>query len=284
MNIKIERSCAGKVPEYIEIKPRPGWHLIDFKELWRYHELIGFFIWRDIKVRYKQTVLGVLWAILQPFTQMIIFSVIFGRIAGIDSEGYPYPVFVYAGLLPWQFFHQAVSRSSNSVVMGAQIFTKVYFPRLILPIAPVGAAILDFGISFFLLIALMFYYGIAPTVSILMIPVLVLFTIFVVLGIGTFLSALNTAYRDFRYIIPFMITIWMYLTPVIYPITAIPERWRWVLMLNPMSGLVNAYRSAILGKPFDWGGLGISMAVGTMIFCLGILYFNRIESRFADIV
>ena len=272
------------VPSQIVIKARPGWHLIDFKEIWRYRELLYFLSWRDIKVRYKQTVLGILWAFIQPFMQLVVFSVIFGRLAKMDSEGFPYPIFVFAGLLPWQFFAGSLNRSSQSVVSGANIFTKVYFPRLILPMASVGAALVDFGISFVILVGLMLYYGIVPTVATIMVIPLVLFTIFTALGIGTFLSALNVAYRDFRYVIPFMVQIWMFATPVIYPATIVPKNWQWLLSLNPMSGIVDAYRSAILGKPFEWGNLAISMSVATVGFVLGLLYFRRLERQFADIV
>jgi len=271
-------------PFQVIIEPRPGWHLIDFKELWRYRELLYFLTWRDVKVRYKQTVLGILWAFIQPFLTMVVFSVIFGRLSKMDSEGFPYPIFVYAGLLPWQFFAGSLSRSSQSVVGGANIFTKVYFPRLILPMASVGAALVDFAISFVILVGLMLYYGIVPTVATIMVIPLVLFTIFTALGIGAFLSALNVAYRDFRYVIPFMVQIWMFATPVIYPVKIVPQSWQWLLSLNPMSGIVDAYRSAILGKPFEWGNLSISMAVATVGFVLGLLYFRRLERQFADIV
>ena len=275
-----ERSAGHR----IVIEPRPGWHLIDFKEIWRFRELLYFLAWRDIKVRYKQTVLGILWAFIQPFLKLVVFSVIFGRLAKMDSEGFPYPIFVYAGLLPWQFFAESLNRSSQSVVGSANLITKVYFPRLIVPLASVGSALVDFAISFSILAGLMIYYGVPPTAATLMVIPLVLFTIFTALGIGTFLSALNVAYRDFRYVIPFMVQIWMFATPVIYPVTIAPKNWQWLLCLNPMSGIVDAYRSAILGKPFEWGNLGISLGVALFGFLIGLFYFRRLESQFADIV
>jgi lipopolysaccharide transport system permease protein len=266
------------------IEPKPGWHLIDVKEIWRYRELLYFLTWRDVKVRYKQTVLGVLWVLLQPFVQLVIFSVIFGQVAQFDSEGFPYPVFLYAGLLPWMFFAQALNRSGQSVLQGRNIFTKVYFPRLILPMASVGASLVDFAVAFVILIGLMLYYGVVPGPGILMVVPLVMFTIFTALGVGTLISALNTAYHDFRFISRYMVKMWKWLTPVVYSVTVVPEKWRWALSLNPMAGLVDAYRSAILGKPFEWGNLAISMAVATALFLVGALIFRRLESQFADIV
>ena len=265
------------------IKPRPGWHLIDLRELWLHRGLLYFLTWRDIKVRYKQTVVGVLWALLQPFLKLVVFSVIFGIVAKIDSQGYPYPIFLYAALLPWQFFSVALTTSSGSVVASAGLITKVYFPRLIIPMASVGACLVDFGISFTLLIGLMLYYGVAPTVNILMVVPLVIFTIFTALGVGTLLSALNVAYRDFRYVVPFGVNLWMFVTPVLYSREAF-EDWQRVLALNPMAGIVDAYRAAVLGKPFDWDGLAISMAVAVGLFLVGMLYFRRLERQFADIV
>ncbi|GAH58838.1 unnamed protein product, partial [marine sediment metagenome] len=245
----------------IIIEPTRGWLSLKLRDIWQYRELLYFLTWRDVKVRYKQTVIGFLWAIIQPLLKMVVFSIIFGGLAKMDSEGFPYPIFLYAGLLPWQFFASAVSRSGESVVASANLIKKVYFPRLVIPIASVGACLVDFAISFIILIVLMFYYSIIPTLSIFMVLPLVLATIFTALGVGMFISALNVAYRDFRYIIPFLVQIWMFLTPVIYSTGIIPENWRWLILLNPMAGVVDAYRSAILGKPFEWGSLGISMGM-----------------------
>lgn len=268
----------------IIIEPRKGWLGVNWREIWNYRELLFFLTWRDVKVRYKQTVLGFLWAFIQPFLKMVVFSVVFGRLAKMDSEGFPYPIFVYAGLLPWQFFAETLNRSSQSVVGNANLITKVYFPRLIMPISSVGACLVDFAISFSILIGLMFYYGIMPTFAAVLVLPLILLTIFTALGVGTLLSALNVAYRDFRYVIPFMVQIWMFATPVIYPVKIVPKNWQWLLFLNPMSGIVDAYRSAILGKPFAWGNLAISVNVALLAFLCGLMYFRRFEREFADIV
>jgi len=274
---------AEAVPTII-IESTRRWLSLKLRDLWQYRELLYFLTWRDVKVRYKQTVIGFLWAIIQPFLKMVVFSIIFGGLAKIDSEGFPYPIFLYAGLLPWQFFASAVSRSGESVVASANLIRKVYFSRLIIPIASVGACLVDFAISFIILIILMFYYSIIPTLSTFMVLPLVLATIFTALGVGMLISALNVAYRDFRYIVPFFVQIWMFLTPVVYPTGIIPENWRWLILLNPMAGIVDAYRSAILGKPFEWGNLGISLGMAVAIFLCGLMYFRKTERYFADIV
>jgi len=266
------------------IQPSRGLLSLKLGELWRHRELLYFLTWRDVKIRYKQAVLGILWAVIQPFLTMVIFSIIFGGLAKIDSEGFPYPIFLYAGLLPWQFFSAAVNRSGQSIVGGAGLITKVYFPRLIMPVASVGACLVDFAISFGILIGMMVYYQMIPTLSMLMVPPLVLVTILSALGVGLLVSALNAAYRDFQHALPFLVQIWMYLTPVVYPVTLIPERFRWMILLNPMAGVVDAYRSAILGKPFEWGNLGISLGIATVMFLIGLVYFRKTERYFADIV
>ncbi|MFC2081664.1 ABC transporter permease [Candidatus Bipolaricaulota bacterium] len=266
------------------IKPSKGWRFLNVRELWNYRELLYFLTWRDVKVRYKQAVLGFLWAFVQPFLKMIVFSVIFGTFAQMDSEGFPYPIFLYAGLLPWQFFADSVTRSGNSVVGSANLITKVYFPRLIIPISSVGAALVDFAISFGVLLGLMLFYRTMPTLSILMLLPLVVLTIMTALGVGIFVSALNVAYRDFRYIVPFLVQIWMFVTPVVYATTIIPRRWYWLVQLNPMGGIVDAYRSAILGKPFDWNTLAISLMISAAMFTVGLIVFRRTERYFADII
>jgi lipopolysaccharide transport system permease protein len=276
-------SAAQSVPLKIITPPR-GWFAVNWRELWAYRELLYFLTWRDIKVRYKQTALGVIWALLQPFTKLIVFSVIFGRLAKIDSEGFPYPVFLYAGLLPWQFFSEALSQSSGSVVGSSGLITKVYFPRLIVPIASVGGCLVDFAISFLVVLGLMFYYHVSPTLHLLMVFPLVFVTMFAALGAGTVLSAFSVAYRDFRYVIPFMLQIWMFVTPVIYPVKFVPPRWQWILKLNPMTGVVDGYRSALLGKPFEWSNLCVSLAVTAIVFIFGLFYFRKQEVIFADIV
>jgi len=221
---------SNAVPTTV-IQPSRGLLSLKLGELWRHRELLYFLTWRDVKVRYKQAVLGFLWAFVQPFLKMIVFSIIFGGLAKMDSEGFPYPIFLYAGLLPWQFFASAVNQSGQSIVGGVNLITKVYFPRLIMPVASVGACLVDFAISFGILIGMMFYYHVSPNLSTLMVLPLVLVTILSALGVGILVSALNAAYRDFRYVLPFLVQIWMYLTPVVYPVTLIPERFRWVCLL-----------------------------------------------------
>ena len=276
-------AAAAAVPLKV-ILPRRGWLPVNWRELWRYRELLFFLTWRDVQVRYRQTVLGVLWAFLQPFLKLVIFSVIFGGLAKIDSEGFPYPIFVFAGMLPWQFFSEALTRSSGSVVGSSSLITKVYFPRLIVPLSSVGACLVDFLISFVILFGLMAHYRLAPSWAMLAVFPLTALTVAVALGVGIWLSALTVAYRDFRYVVPFAVQIWMFLTPVIYPVRIIPARWHWLVSLNPMSGIVDAWRSAILGKAFAWGNLGISCAVAAVVLILGLHYFRRVESSFADIV
>jgi lipopolysaccharide transport system permease protein len=266
------------------IKPHRGLLGVNWGDLWRHRDLLYFLTWRDIKVRYKQTVLGVLWAVLQPFIKMVVFSVIFGRLARIDTGDTPYAIFVFAGLLPWQFFAESLDRSSRSVVESANIVTKVYFPRLVIPVASVGGCLVDFAISFAIMVALMVHFDVAVTVNLLMVPVLVVLTIVASLGTGVLVSALNVAYRDFRYVVPFLVQTWMFLTPVIYPVSLLPGRWKWVMALNPMAGIVGGYRSAVLGQPWDWGMLGAGSAVALALFVFGTAYFRNIERQFADII
>jgi len=266
------------------IEPQKGWRTLDLKELWAYRELLYVLAQRDIKVRYKQTVLGVAWAVIQPLTTMLLFSLVFGRLAKMPSDGFPYPIFVYAALLPWTFFANAISTSSNSLVGQQHLISKVYFPRLIIPLSSIGTGLIDFAISAVIMLLLMIYYGVGWSMHLLMVPVLVLAVIFVALGVGTLLSALTVSYRDFRFVIPFMVQFWMFATPVVYPASLFPEQWRWLLFLNPMAGLIEGFRSAFLGRSFDWFGIGISLAVGIIVFLLGIFYFERMERRFADII
>ena len=266
------------------IEPIKGWRMLDWRELWAYRELLWVLTARDIKVRYKQTVLGAGWAILRPFITMVIFSVVFGQLAKMPSDGYPYPVFVYAALLPWTFFATAIGTSGGSLVGSSHLVSKVYFPRLIIPLSSVGAGLVDLLISTGILLLMMLYYGVGWSWNLLAAPLLLLFVIFTALGVGTLLSALTVAYRDFTHLTPFMVQIWMYITPVIFPVSLVPERWQWLLYLNPMTGLVEGFRSAFLGKPFDWDGLGISFAIAIAIFLIGVAYFEKVERRFADII
>jgi lipopolysaccharide transport system permease protein len=274
---------APATADVLVIEPQPGWRSIDFGELWRYRELLYFLIWRDIKVRYKQTVIGAAWAILQPLCQMVIFSVIFGAFARIPSEGFPYPIFVYAGLLPWTFFANAVAQSSVSLVNQSQLLTKVYFPRLFIPSASIGVGLVDFGLSFCVYICLMLGYGHMPGVSVVLLPLLLLLTMMTALGVGVFLASVTVAYRDFRLVVPFMVQIWMYLSPVVYAVTLVPEKYRWIMAFNPMTGIIGGFRSVLLNQPVDWNALGISAVVASLVLLLGVSNFRRTERRFADI-
>ena len=276
---------TSEAPTTLVIEPVKGWLGVNFREIWQHRNVLWILIWRDLKVRYKQTVLGFLWAFLQPFTKMIIFSMIFGRWAGMGPEGYPYPVFVFAGLLPWGFFSASLTRCSQSIVSQQQFITKVYFPRLILPLSAIGSALMDFAVSFLILIGLLVYYPeVQVSASIFMVVPLVLLTILISFGAGTLFAALNVAYRDVRHVVPFVVQIWMFLTPVIYPVALAPARWRWVLALNPMTGVIAGFRWAILGQRCDWTNLGISLGVGALLVVAGAAYFRRTERVFADIV
>jgi lipopolysaccharide transport system permease protein len=266
------------------IEPQSGWRLVDWKELWAYRELLYVLTMRDIKVRYKQTVLGFAWAIIQPFMMMVVFSVFFGRLANMPSDGFPYPIFVYAALLPWTFFANSITSSANSLVGSANLVSKVYFPRLIIPLSSIGSGLVDFAIAGGILLLLMVYYGVGWTANLFMVPILVIAAAFTALGVGTFLAALNVAYRDFRYVVPFLVQFWMFATPVVYPASLVPREWQWALYLNPMAGVIEGFRSAFLGRPFDVPGILLSLAIAGILFAAGTAYFGKVERRFADII
>jgi len=267
------------------IRPSRGWAALDLADLWQYRELIYFLTWRDIKVRYKQTVLGGAWAILQPFLTMVVFSVIFGRLAGIPSDGLPYPIFAYCALLPWQLFAHALTESSNSLVANERLITKVYFPRLVVPISAVLAGLLDFLVAFVVLIGMMMYYHIRPTAAVWTVPLFLLLAVGAALGVGLWLSALNVQYRDVRYTLPFLTQFWLFLTPVAYPSTLVPVSWRALYGLNPMAGVVEGFRWALLGKTEGPGALlAVSVAITIVILVGGLYYFRRMEKTFADVV
>jgi lipopolysaccharide transport system permease protein len=268
------------------IERRPGWHFVDLHELWRYRELLGFLAWRDIKVRYKQTVLGASWAILQPFATMVVFSLFFGRLAELRSGGPPYPLFVFAGLLPWYFFSNAITFASQSVVGSHSLVTKVYFPRLIIPLGAIGPCLVDLVIGFGMLLAMMLFYGVMPGWEIVLVPVVALGLLVAATGLGTLLSGLTVAYRDFRYVVPFMVQLWMFATPSIYmhAETGVNPRWQAILPLNPAHGLIDGFRVAVLGGTFDVYGLVVSSAVSFALLLVGCLYFRRVERGFADII
>jgi lipopolysaccharide transport system permease protein len=267
------------------IEPKKGWVPIDLKEIWKYRELLYFLTKRDIKVRYKQTVLGGLWAIIQPLFTMIVFTLFFGKLAKVPSDGVPYPIFVYAGLLPWTYFANALAASGNSLVGSQNLISKVYFPRLIIPTSASLTGLLDLLIAMLILGVLMIYYQFLPGISMLLFPFLVGLTFLCAVGVGLWLSALNVEYRDIRYAIPFLIQLWMFVSPVIYPVSLVSEKYQWLLALNPMGGIIKAFRASLLGHmPIDWFLLSISTAMVVVLFCSGIYYFRRMEKTFADVV
>jgi lipopolysaccharide transport system permease protein len=268
------------------IEARPGWKLLDLGEMWRYRELLYFLIWRDVKVRYKQTALGALWAILQPVATMVVFSLFFGRLAQLPAGDVPYPLFVLAGLLPWTFFSNAISQAGGSVVGNQNLVTKVYFPRLFIPMGTIGAGLVDLAIAFGVLIVMMFAYGVWPSWRMVLVPLLTIDLMAAALGVGVLLSALTVAYRDFRHVVPFLVQLWMFATPTVYMRTEVllNPRWNAVLPLNPAFGIIANFRAAVLGEPLDWYSLTISTAVAVMCLLLGCLYFRRVERSFADII
>jgi lipopolysaccharide transport system permease protein len=267
------------------IEPGRSWAAVSFRELWAYRELFYFLIWRDIKVRYKQTALGVAWVVVQPLMTTLVFTLFFGVLAGIGQQvDVPYPVFAFAGLLPWTFFSHAVTNSGNSLVGSSNLITKVYFPRVIIPCAAVGAGLVDFAIAFAVLVGLMAFYGVGVSWAVLMLPPLVLLVTLFALGVGMWLSALNVKYRDIRYVMPFLLQMWMFASPVIYPPTFVPERWRWLLVLNPMAGIIDGFRAAVFGKPFGWTGLAVSAAITLALLAYSAWAFSRMEKTFADVV
>jgi lipopolysaccharide transport system permease protein len=267
------------------IEPCKGLISINLKEIWNYRELFYFLTKRDIKVRYKQTVLGGLWAVIQPVFTMIVFTLFFGKLAQVPSDGIPYPIFVYAGLLPWTYFANALTASGNSLVGSSNLITKVYFPRLIIPASASLAGLIDFLIAVSILGVMMIYYQFLPASGILLFPLLVGLTFFCAVGVGLWLSALNVQYRDIRYAIPFVIQLWMFVSPVIYPVSMVGEKYRWLLALNPMGGVIAAFRASLLGhQPVDWFLLALSALIIVFVFFSGLVYFKTMEKTFADVV
>ncbi len=267
------------------IKPKKTFSLDDIKEVWQYRELLYFFVWRDFKVKYKQTVIGIAWAIIQPFTTMVVFSIFFGKLANIPSDGVPYPIFVYTGLLFWQMFSGALASVSATLVSNATLLTKIYFPRVIIPISDSLNQLVDFFFASIMLIALMFYYGYYPHLeAIIVVPLLVVITLMAAIGGGLFLASLNVKYRDVRYALPFFMQMLIFVTPVIYP-ASIAGKYSWILAINPMTGVIKAARGSILGtEPINWLLLGISLVAVSILFVIGILFFKKTERYFADIV
>jgi len=272
-------------PLAVRITPPHGWLELNTRELWQYRELLYFFVWRDIKVRYKQTVIGAAWAVLQPFMTMVVFTLFFGRLAHIPSGGVPYPIFYYSALLPWMYFSTALQNATNTVVDHQHLITKVYFPRLVLPFSAVLSGLVDFAVSFMVLFAMMLFYKIIPTLAIMAIPVLLLLAILTALGVGLWLSALNALYRDVRYVVPFLIQFWLFASPVAYPSSLVPERWRWLYGLNPMAGVIEGFRWAITGQGQPPGVMMlVSTAVVIVLFFGGLVFFNGMETAIADVV
>ena len=268
------------------IQPSRGWAWIDLRELWRYRELVYFLVWRDVKVRYKQTLLGAAWAILRPFLSMVIFTVVFAGLANLDTDGAPPPVFYFSGLLPWMLFQDGVVKAGNSLVTGSSLITKVYFPRIAIPLASVLAGVVDFALAFLVLVGMMIYYGVRPTDAIWTLPLFLLLALVTSLGVGLWLSALNVQYRDVGYVTPFLLQAWMFASPVVYSATLIPEGWaRIAFGLNPMAGVVQGFRWAILGVGEPPSELIIlSVLVAIFLLISGMLYFKRMERTFADVV
>jgi lipopolysaccharide transport system permease protein len=270
---------------HIHIQPSSGWVALKLRELWEYRELLYFLAMRDIHVRYKQTVLGAAWAIIQPFFTMVVFSLFFGRLAGIPSDGVPYPIFSYAALVPWTFFANGLGQASDSLANSSALITKVYFPRLTIPIAKALAGVVDFVLAFLVLLGMMIYYGMAPTINILWLPLLLVLALAASLGVGLWLSAMNVQFRDVRYLVPFLTQLWMFCTPVAYPSSLLPEPWRTVYGINPMVGVVEGFRWALLGTQTAPGLMIIASSLVTMAILVGgAFYFRRMEKTFADVV
>jgi len=279
----VAQAAAEAAVTEMVIEPRRGWIAVNWAEIWQYRELLYFLVWRDLKVRYKQTVLGIAWAVLQPLLSTFVFTIIFGQLAKIPSSGFPYAVFVYAGLLPFSFFQSGVNQAGLSLINQQNLLTKIYFPRLFVPTASIGAGLVDMTISFGVYAVILGYYHFMPSWQVVFIPGLILLTILATLGLGYLLAALTVTYRDFRYVIPFMLQIFMYASPVVFPVTLVPEQYRWILALNPLTGIIDGYRSAILGQPWHLQTLGVSIATTLLLFTFGLFYFRKTERRFADI-
>lgn len=277
-------SAATQLP-HIRIEPTKGWVALQLRELWRYRELLYFLTWRDIKVRYKQTVLGAAWAVIQPFMTMVVFSLFFGRLAQIPSDGIPYPIFSYAALVPWTFFANGLGQSSNSLVGSSNLIKKVYFPRLAIPIATILSGVIDFILAFLVLLVMMFFYGIFPTANVVWLPFFLLLALVTSLGAGLWLSAMNVQFRDVRYVVPFLTQLWLFATPIAYPSSIIPEVWRPLYAVNPMVGVVEGFRWALLGVETRPGPMVIVSAIAAVgLLVSGAFYFRRMEKTFADVV
>ena len=283
MATTISRAVANQAP--LRVAPSRRYFFVSLRELWAYRELLYFFVWRDVKIRYKQTAIGAAWALLQPFLTMLVFSLIFGRLAKLPTNGLPYPVFYYCALLPWNYFATGLQNATNVMVEQQRLITKIYFPRLVLPVSAVLSGLIDFAIAFSLLIVMMIYYHIAPRTALLLLPIFLLLAVLTALGFGLWLSALNAIYRDVRYVVPFLVQFWMFVSPVAYSTSLVPERWRWIYGLNPMAGVIEGFRWALTGHGLAPGPLLAASACGVVLVLLGgLLYFGSIERTVADIV
>src|SRR5438876_3252892 len=280
-----QESAAPLTQPVLRITPPRGWLDLDLGEVWSARELLYFFVWRDIKIRYKQTAIGVAWAVLQPVLTMLVFSLFFGQLAKMPSHGLPYPVFYYSALLPWMYFSTSLQNAANTIVEQQRVITKVYFPRLVLPLAAVLSGLLDFAVSFVVFLAMMLYYRVTPGPAILWFPGFLLLAVLTALGVGLWLSALNAIYRDVRYVLPFLVQFWMFASPVAYPSSLVPARWRWLYGLNPMAGVIEGFRWALTGHG-EPPNLLLAASAGAVLATLagGIFYFHRAESTIADVV
>ncbi len=276
---------AGVTQAPLRIAPSRRLFSLHLHELWAYRELLYFFVWRDVKIRYKQTAIGAAWAVLQPFLTMLVFSLFFGRLAKLPANGLPYPIFYYCALLPWSYFATSLQNATNIVVEQQRLITKIYFPRLVLPISAVLSGLVDFAVAFGMLIVLMLYYHVTPGSAVLLLPGFLLLALLTALGFGLWLSALNAIYRDVRYVVPFLIQFWMFTSPVAYSTSLVPQRWRWIYGLNPMAGVIEGFRWALTGKGFAPGPLFAASVSGVFLVLLGgLFYFRRMEGTIADIV
>lgn len=285
MSESTQKQVTGTISAPVTIiRPLRRWVPINFGDLWAYRELLYFLTWREIKVRYKQTALGFAWAIIQPFMMMVVFTLFFGNLAKVPSEGIPYPLFNYAALLPWTLFAEGINRSSMSLVQDANLVRKVYFPRLVMPLSGILSPLVDFAIAFTILVGMMFYYGYAPTVNLLWLPAFIILAVMTALGVGLWLSAINVKYRDVRYVIPFLVQLWLFASPVIYSSSLLPEKFQILYGLNPMAGVIEGFRWALLGTEPPGSLIAISVIMVILILISGAFYFRHCEKTFADVV
>jgi lipopolysaccharide transport system permease protein len=281
----LDRAIADPARDAVHIiEPRSGWVPIGWRELWEYRELLGFLVWRDVKVRYKQTVLGAAWAVIQPLMTMFMFTLLFGRLAKMPSDGLPYAPFAFAALVPWTFFANAVASSANSLVGNTHLISKVYFPRLLITLSSLGTGLLDMLVALGVMLGILAWYHFGLTWHIVLLPAFIALTVAIAFGVGAGLSALCAMYRDVRYVVPFLTQIWMFASPVIYPVRFVPDRWRWIFYLNPLVGAIDGFRSSLLGLPFNWTATASAVFVTLAIGWAGLGYFRSVERRVADLI